>query len=67
MYLRAALDRGSVTLMRDATYIIVLPDTIKTQAQLDEWLSKNFDHSDNSINFLQKSLSERSAILTPAK
>ncbi len=67
IYLRAALDRGSVTLMRNKTYIMVLPDTIKTQAQLESWLNKNFDREDNSLVFLQKSPTERAAILTPAK
>ncbi len=67
IYLSVALDRGSVTLMRNQTYIIVLPETIKTQSQAEEWLNKNFDRSDNSLSFLQKSPAERATILTPAK
>jgi hypothetical protein len=67
IYLTVALDRGSVTLNRKLTYIMLVPEEVKSEKTLTDWLSNYFSKQDNNLYFLNLSPSEQEAILKPAK
>lgn len=47
--LKVALERGETTLNRDKTYIMIVPDAIKTEAQFDTWARRFFSTEDTNI------------------
>ena len=67
IYLTVALDRGSVTINRPRTYIMLVPEEIRSNDALAKWFSRYFSQEDNNLWFLNLSLSEREAILKPPK
>lgn len=67
IYLTVALDRGAVTLNRNLTYIMLVPEEIRSEIALIDWLSSYFSKQDNNLYFLNLSRSEQEAILKPAK
>lgn len=67
VYLTVALDRGSVTLMRDKPYVLLIPEEIQDDKTLQSWLSACFSEQDNNLWFLNLKPAEREAILKPPK
>ncbi len=67
IYLTIMLDRGAVTLERKLTYILLVPEEIRSEKALTDWFSTYFSKQDNNLHFLSLSRSERENILKPAK
>ncbi|MES2503266.1 MAG: hypothetical protein V4534_00125 [Myxococcota bacterium] len=67
IYLTVALDRGSVTLNRDKTYILLVPEEIKTETALRAWLQTYLSKEDNNLWFLKLSPAQKKNILDPSK
>ncbi|MEI6804945.1 MAG: hypothetical protein WCK49_00370 [Myxococcaceae bacterium] len=67
IYLTVALDRGAVTLSRERTYVMLVPEEIKSEKALMDWFLNYFSKQDNNLYFLNLSPSEQEAILKPAK
>ena len=58
IYMTVAQDRGSVTINRDKTYIMLVPEEIRSEEALFKWLSNYFSKEDNNLLFLNLSPSE---------
>src|SRR3989338_7748884 len=65
IYLTVALDRGSVRLDREKTYVMLVPERIRSEEALFRWFSDYFSQEDNNLFFLNLSSSEQEAILKP--
>ena len=62
VYLTIALDRGSVTLNRNRTYILLVPEEIRSEKAFADWFSNYFSKQDNNAYFLSLSPVERNRL-----